>query len=75
MEIDLSQPLKISFWIEDGETRIFLMILYERLPNFCFICGLEREKLIAAVANSRALQRTSQWRNLLMKETILEALV
>lgn len=40
LEIDLAQPLKRGLWIEDGEARVFVMIVYERLPTFCFNCGL-----------------------------------
>lgn len=40
LEIDLAQPLKRGFRIEDGTSRVFVMILYERLPTFCFTCGL-----------------------------------
>lgn len=42
MEIDLSQPLKRGFWIEDYNSKVFIMILYERLPTFCFTCGMDR---------------------------------
>lgn len=35
LEINLAQPLKRGFWIEDGETMIFVMILYKCLPTFC----------------------------------------
>lgn len=42
MEIDLSKPLKQGFWIgdEDEEHRVFVVVLYERLPTFCYHCGL-----------------------------------
>lgn len=40
LEIDLAQPLKRGFRIEDGTSRVFVMILYERLPTFCFTYGL-----------------------------------
>lgn len=40
LEIDLAQPLTRSFWVKDGKTMIFVMILYKHLPTFRFHCGL-----------------------------------
>lgn len=40
MEIYLARPLKRGFWLEDGDTKVFVTIMYERLPTFRFICGL-----------------------------------
>ncbi|KAJ0982024.1 hypothetical protein J5N97_010279 [Dioscorea zingiberensis] len=39
-EIDLACPLKRGFWLEDGDRRIFVMVLYERIPTFCYSCGV-----------------------------------
>lgn len=40
IEIDLAKPLKQGFWIGDNEHRVFVVVLYERLPTFCYKCGL-----------------------------------
>ncbi|KAJ0979702.1 hypothetical protein J5N97_015176 [Dioscorea zingiberensis] len=40
MEIDLSLPLKRGFWLLDGEKRVFVMVQYEKLPMFCYECGM-----------------------------------
>lgn len=40
VEIDLSKQLKRGFWIGDKENRCMVAILYERLPVFCYKCGL-----------------------------------
>lgn len=40
VEIDLARPLKQGFWIGDDEHRVFVVVLYEKLPTFCYICGL-----------------------------------
>ncbi|KAJ0967401.1 hypothetical protein J5N97_024318 [Dioscorea zingiberensis] len=40
IEIDLSQPLKRGVWVNSGRKRCFIPILYERLPVFCYKCGV-----------------------------------
>lgn len=40
VEIDLSKLLKRGLWIGDKEHRVFLVVLYEKLPTFCYLCGL-----------------------------------
>ncbi|XP_039144885.1 uncharacterized protein LOC120282194 [Dioscorea cayenensis subsp. rotundata] len=40
IEVDLSKPLNKGFWLGDDLNRIFVIILYERLPTFCYSCGV-----------------------------------
>lgn len=40
IEVDLAKPLKQRFWIGDDDHRVFVVVLYERLPTFCYHCGL-----------------------------------
>lgn len=40
VEIDLSKPLIKGFWIDNGEEKILIVVIYERLSMFCFSCGL-----------------------------------
>ncbi|XP_039127008.1 uncharacterized protein LOC120263188 [Dioscorea cayenensis subsp. rotundata] len=40
IDIDLSRPLSRGFWIGDDEHRVFVVVMYERLPTFCYSCGL-----------------------------------
>lgn len=40
IEIDLSKPLSRGFWIGDDHHRVFVVVMYERLPTFCYKCGL-----------------------------------
>lgn len=40
LEIDLSKPLKWSFWLEDNDKKVFVVVLYEKLTMFCYNCGL-----------------------------------
>lgn len=42
VEIDLAKPLKQGFWIGDEDNRVFVVVLYERLPTLCYLCGLVR---------------------------------
>lgn len=30
----------MGFWLEDEGKRVFIIILYEKLPTFCYRCGL-----------------------------------
>ncbi|XP_039119178.1 uncharacterized protein LOC120255418 [Dioscorea cayenensis subsp. rotundata] len=40
IEIDLSKPLCRGFWIGDDFQKVFVVVMYERLPIFCYNCGL-----------------------------------
>ncbi|XP_039136678.1 uncharacterized protein LOC120273995 [Dioscorea cayenensis subsp. rotundata] len=40
VEIDLNKPLKQGFWVGDDAHRVFVVVLYEKLPTFCYHCGL-----------------------------------
>lgn len=40
IEIDLSKLLCHSFWVGDDSHRVFVVVLYERLPTFCYTCGV-----------------------------------
>lgn len=40
VELDLAKPLKQGFWLGDDCHRVFVVVLYERLPTFCYVCGV-----------------------------------
>lgn len=40
VEINLSKPLCRGFWIDDDMNRVFVVVMYELLPTFCYTCGL-----------------------------------
>lgn len=40
VEIELAKPLKQSFWLGEDNHRVFVVVLYEKLPTFYYICGL-----------------------------------
>lgn len=40
IEIDLSKPLSRGFWVGDDSQKVFVVVMYERLPIFCYNCGL-----------------------------------
>lgn len=40
VELDLSKPLQQGTWVKYGEFSVFVLVLYEKLPVFCFKCGL-----------------------------------
>lgn len=40
LEVDLSKLLSRGFWLGDDLHRVFVVVLYERLPTFCYSCGL-----------------------------------
>ncbi|XP_039145598.1 uncharacterized protein LOC120282820 [Dioscorea cayenensis subsp. rotundata] len=40
IEIDLSKPICRGFWVGDDTHRVFVVVLYERLPTFCYSCGI-----------------------------------
>lgn len=40
VEIDLSKRLCRGFWVGDDSHRVFVVVLYERLPTFCYSCGV-----------------------------------
>ncbi|KAM0943006.1 putative transcription factor interactor and regulator CCHC(Zn) family [Dioscorea sansibarensis] len=39
VELDLSQPLQQGTWVKYGEFAVFVLVLYEKLPVFCYKCG------------------------------------
>ncbi|XP_039130817.1 uncharacterized protein LOC120267186 [Dioscorea cayenensis subsp. rotundata] len=40
IEIDISKPLCRGFRVGDDAHRVFVLVLYERLPIFCYSCGM-----------------------------------
>lgn len=40
LEVDLSKPLSRGFWLGYDLHRVFVVVLYERLPTFCYSCCL-----------------------------------
>lgn len=40
VEIDLSKPLRHGFWIGDDLHKVFVVVMYERLPTFCYTCEM-----------------------------------
>lgn len=40
IDIDLSKPLCCGFWLGDDFHRVFVVVMYEKLPTFCYSCGL-----------------------------------
>lgn len=40
IEINLSKPLNKGFYIGDDIHCVFVVLLYERLPTFCYVCGM-----------------------------------
>lgn len=40
IEIYLSKPLSKGFWIGNDQCRVFIIVLYERLPTFCYSCDV-----------------------------------
>lgn len=40
IEVDLAKLLKQGFWIGDKEHRVFVVVLYERLPTFSYKYGI-----------------------------------
>ncbi|KAJ0974977.1 hypothetical protein J5N97_016942 [Dioscorea zingiberensis] len=40
IEMDLSQPLKRGVWVRSSSGNMFVTIAYEKLPMFCFRCGI-----------------------------------
>lgn len=40
IEIDLSKPLSRGFWVGDDHQKVFVVVMYERLPTFCYNCGM-----------------------------------
>ncbi|KAL5851873.1 hypothetical protein ACOSQ3_006991 [Xanthoceras sorbifolium] len=45
--VDISRPLKmrIKVWLEDFESMIIAPIKYERLPKYCYVCGMMRHAM------------------------------
>ncbi|KAJ0981964.1 hypothetical protein J5N97_010219 [Dioscorea zingiberensis] len=40
LEIDLTRPLERGVWVNTGRSKCFVPILYEKLPVFCYNCGI-----------------------------------
>lgn len=40
LEVDLSKPLSRGLWLGDDLHRVFVVVLYERLPTFCYSCSI-----------------------------------
>lgn len=40
VELDLSQPLQQGTQVKYGEFSVFVLVLYEKLPVFCFRCAM-----------------------------------
>lgn len=40
IELDLSKPLCRGFRVGDDIHKVFIMVVYERLPTFCYTCGV-----------------------------------
>ncbi|KAJ0961561.1 hypothetical protein J5N97_001546 [Dioscorea zingiberensis] len=40
VELDLTKPLKRGIWAQSPAKRFFIPILYEKLPTFCYKCGI-----------------------------------
>ncbi|KAJ0983711.1 hypothetical protein J5N97_011966 [Dioscorea zingiberensis] len=40
IELDLQKPLKKGVWVTTPKSKSFVSILYERLPVFCYHCGV-----------------------------------
>lgn len=39
VDLDLAQPLQQGTWLKYGDFSVFVLVLYEKLPVFCFRCG------------------------------------
>lgn len=39
VEINLEKPLKQGTWVNYGDFSVFVLVLYENLPVFCYKCG------------------------------------
>lgn len=39
VELDISLPLLQGTWVNYGDHSIFVLVLYEKLPVFCYRCG------------------------------------
>lgn len=40
IDIDLSKPLCREFWLGDDLHRVFMIVMYVKLPTFYYSCGL-----------------------------------
>lgn len=66
MEIDIARPLKRGFWLENGEDKIFIVVLFERLHTLCLLVAWWDMERTVVTAGQIALVKTRPWRNLLM---------
>lgn len=41
VNLDITKPLKQGIWVlpEQSQEKICIILVYERLPNLCFVCG------------------------------------
>lgn len=60
VEIDLSKPLKQGFWVGDDDHRVFVVVLYEKLPTFCYLCGMVGHGSNHCSRRSPVIQSSSQ---------------
>lgn len=58
LELNLARPQKRGFWVEDGNNKVFVVILYEHLPTFCYICGMIGHGSSTVVADLDTRRRT-----------------
>ncbi|KAJ0975853.1 hypothetical protein J5N97_017818 [Dioscorea zingiberensis] len=71
IEIDLSQPLKRGVWVRSSRGDKFVTVAYEKLPVFCFRCGIIGHHLQACTTvlnNCHQENRDTQSRDSEMKE-------
>lgn len=40
LELDLACPLRRGFWLEDGNVRVFVVLLQKKLRSFCYHCEM-----------------------------------
>lgn len=58
IEIDLSKPLCKGFWLGDDSHHIFVVVLYEHLPTFCYACGVIKH---SSNSYSRVVMAGADW--------------
>ncbi|KAJ0974411.1 hypothetical protein J5N97_016376 [Dioscorea zingiberensis] len=57
IEIDLQKPLKRGVWVRTPKSRTFVSIIYEKLPLFCYRCGVIGHGVDACPEASPGYQR------------------